>query len=350
LAFLGALRLLARAWDASNDDEGFPAARLAALAQEGGLTAFTRLPDETAVRALYDALRLVGGADLSLGRIWEGHVNAAQLVDAYGDAAQRAAIDAGGRVLGVWNTEPVPGMTIVREGTRWRMSGAKTFATGGGHIDAALITARLPDGGKQMVLANLDGLSMRADNAGWRVRGMRGTCSGRFDFDGLVVPDDALIGAPGDYEREPRFSAGAWRFAAVQLGAAQALVRHLRGHLVATGKGGDAIQRARFAGCVAAVRGAGAWVERAATRAEAADEDAIALTLMARGVVEEAALGVMEAAARGVGTAAFFDDSRIDRITRDLGLYLRQPVPDQARDRAAAAWLERDRWGDDPWW
>ncbi|WP_419826735.1 acyl-CoA dehydrogenase [Sphingomonas sp.] len=349
-SFLRALGPLARAWDAANGDEAFPAERLAAVARAGGLTAFTRLPDEHAVRALYAALRRIGGADLSLGRIWEGHVNAAQLVDAYGDAAQRAAVEAGSRVLGVWNTEPAPGMTIAREGDVWRLSGAKSFATGAGHIDAALITARLPDGGKQMVVVDIRDHRERADNAGWRVRGMRGTRSGRFDFDGLVVASEALIGAPGDYEREPRFSAGAWRFAAVQLGAAEALVRHLRDHLVASGKREEPIQRARFAGCVAAVRGAGAWVERAALRAEAGDADAIPLTLMARGVVEEAALGVMEAAARGVGTAAFFEDSRIDRISRDLGLYLRQPVPDQARDRAAAAWLERDRWGDDPWW
>jgi hypothetical protein len=48
--------------------------------------------------------------------------------------------------------------------------------------------------------------------------------------------------------------------------------------------------------------------------------------------------------------SSFFAGSRIDRITRALGLYLRQPVPDQARDRAAAAWLEADHWGEAAWW
>jgi hypothetical protein len=71
---------------------------------------------------------------------------------------------------------------------------------------------------------------------------------------------------------------------------------------------------------------------------------------MTRGIVEEAGLAMMDAAARSVGTASFFTGNPIDRITRDLGLYLRQPVPDQARDRAAAAWLEADCWGEDPWW
>ena len=351
---VAAVRALAREWDLANGPETFPADRLRALDAAGALTGFTALPSGEAVDALVRVLRLVGGADLSLGRIYEGHVNAAQLVHAYGDNGQQTAM-IGGRVAGVWNTEPAPGMTITPAGDgRWRLGGAKSFATGGGFIDAALITACLPEGDKQLVLADIAGCSDRSDNGAWRVRGMRGTGSGLFDFEGMVVGAHALIGGPGDYEREPRFSAGAWRFTAVQLGAVEALTRHLRDHLVETGKGDDAIQRRRFAECVTATRSAGLWVRRGAHAAEAAEPGAIPLVLMTRGVVEEAGLLVMEAAARAVGTASFFEGSRIDRITRDLGLYLRQPAPDQARDRAAAAWLEADRWGaemdGDPWW
>ncbi|MFS0771586.1 acyl-CoA dehydrogenase [Sphingomonas sp. 1P08PE] len=352
-AVIDRLRTLAADWDAANGDEGFPTARLAMLADAGALGAFTTLAGPSSTLCLTTALRLIGGVDLSLGRVFEGHVNAAQLVHAYGDANQRATLTrdlAAGRSFGVWNTEPAPGMTIVSGGTGHRLGGAKCFATGAGHIDRVLITARLPDGGKQLVLVDIADAAGRVDNGAWQVRGMRGTMSGTFDFDGMIVGDDALIGAPGDYEREPRFSAGAWRFTAVQLGAAEALVRHWRDHLVTTGKGADPIQRNRFAAAAVAVRSAGQWVARAARLAEAARPEAIAHVLMTRGVVEEAALLAMEGAARSVGTASFFDGSRIDRITRDLGLYLRQPVPDQARDRAAAAWLEADRWGDDPWW
>ncbi len=281
-------------------------------------------------------------------------MNAVQLVATYGTDDQRQTLDAdlaAGSVYGVWNTEPNPGLEIRPDGDlRWVLGGAKSFATGAGHLDRILVTARNPEGLKQLVLVPIAGETERADNAGWQVRGMRGTCSGRFDFSGLVLGNDALIGGPGDYEREPRFSAGAWRFTAVQLGAIEALVRHLRDHLVQTGKGADPIQRARFATCLTETRSAGLWVRRAANLAETQAAEAIPFVLMTRGVVEEAGLKTMEAAARSVGTASFFAASRIDRITRDLGLYLRQPVPDQARDRAAAAWLEDDCWGDDRWW
>lgn len=347
------LRPVVSAWDQANSDEDFPTERLRALVALGATSAFVSLGDEDAVADLLTTLRFIGGADLSLGRIYEGHVNAAQLVQAYGSAAQREMLAhdlVAGRIYGVWNTEPAPGMQIEQVAGGHRLSGAKSFATGAGHIDKALITASRADGGKQMVLANLSDTAARVDNSAWQVRGMRGTKSGILDFDGMVVGDDALIGWAGDYEQEPRFSAGAWRFTAVQLGAVEALVRHWRDHLVATNKADDPIQRARIGAAIVATRSAGLWVERAARLAESGSPHAIAHVLMTRGVVEEAGLLVMEGAARSIGTASFFANSRVDRITRDLGLYLRQPVPDQARDRAAAAWIKADRWGDESWW
>ncbi len=347
------LRPVVSAWDQVNSDEDFPTERLQTLVALGATSAFVSLGDEDAAADLLTTLRFIGGADLSLGRIYEGHVNAAQLVQAYGSAAQREMLAhdlVAGRIYGVWNTEPAPGMQIEQVAGGHRLSGAKSFATGAGHIDKALITASRADGRKQMVLANLSDTAARVDNSAWQVRGMRGTKSGTLDFDGMVVGDDALIGRAGDYEQEPRFSAGAWRFTAVQLGAVEALVRHWRDHLVATNKADDPIQRARIGAAIVATRSAGLWVERAARLAESGSPHAIAHVLMTRGVVEEAGLLVMEGAARSIGTASFFANSRVDRITRDLGLYLRQPVPDQARDRAAAAWIKADRWGDDSWW
>lgn len=350
---IDAVRRLTAGWDAHEGGglpETFPTEPLKQLHAIGVLAAFTTLDTPEAVDALRTTLRLVGGADLSLGRVFEGHVNAAQLVHAYGTPTQAARLAddlAHGRILGVWNTEPAPGLALAADGT---LSGAKCFATGAGFIDRALVTARTADGGKQLLLVDLRGQAARADNARWQVRGMKGTMSGTLDFTGLSVGPDETIGAPGDYEREPRFSAGAWRFAAVQLGAVEALLRHWRDHLRAAGKADDPIQRLRFGRAAAATRSAGLWVAQASRRAEAGDADAVPLVLMTRGLVEDAGLEVMEGAARAVGTASFFTGNRIDRITRDLGLYLRQPVPDQARDRAAVAWLEADRWGEDAWW
>ena len=53
---------------------------------------------------LLDVLRRVGYGNLSLGRLYEGHVNALQLVHAYGTAEQLHKVAAGvqeGRMFGV---------------------------------------------------------------------------------------------------------------------------------------------------------------------------------------------------------------------------------------------------------
>jgi alkylation response protein AidB-like acyl-CoA dehydrogenase len=302
---------------------------------------------------LMEALRLVGRANLSLGRIFEGHVNGARLVDWYGDAAQRRTLTADladGRLFGVWNTEPQPGVTIETSGGVRTLSGAKSYATGAGFVHRAVVTATDGNGRRQMVIA--DGAdSRRADLSAWRVRGMRATCSGLYDLTGLPVDRVTALGAPGDYSREPRFSAGAWRFTAVQLGGVEQVLILLRDHLAA-GSDVAPVAAARFAEALASVRSAYLWVREAAVRAESPDAgaDAVAFVLMTRGVVEKAGLEVMEAATRTVGTKAFFEDHPLDRACRDLALYLRQPAPDQARDRAAKAFIARDCWADDPLW
>ncbi len=100
------------------------------------------------------------------------------------------------------------------------------------------------------------------------------------------VPD-ALLGEAGDYDREPRFTAGAWRFCAVQLGGIEALLIETRAAMSEAARG-DPIQRARFADAVAATRTAGFWVREAADRAADEDLDAIAIVRMTRGIVERA--------------------------------------------------------------
>ena len=296
--------------------------------------------------ALLDLLRLVGRADLSLGRIVEGHINALKLFAWYGSAGQKAELAArlrAGEFFGVWATEPPPGVGLNRDGEGWRLTGGKIFATGAGGLARAIVTARDEDGETQLVVVPAD-LAGRVDLSRWRVRGMRATGSGSYDLGGLRPAATDLLGAPGDYGREPRFTAGAWRFLAVQLGGIEALLAETRAAMSEAARG-DPLQRAKFGEAVAAARTAYLWVREAAQRAADDAPGAEDFVRMARGVVERAGLDMIELAARIVGTRSAFDGERIDKISRDLSLYLRQAGPDHARDRAAAAWLETDLWG-----
>lgn len=336
-------------------EPAYPAESVTLLARTGLHTSFApiesggeRFSDARAENAaLLDCLRLVGRVDLSLGRIFEGHVNALKLFAWYGSDAQKQRLRsdlAEGRFYGVWATEPEPGAALNAEEDGWRLTGGKRFATGAGGLARAIVTVRPEDGSRRLAVVPAD-IAERADASGWRVRGMRATMSGTYVLEGLRLADDDLLGAPGDYDREPRFTAGAWRFCAVQLGGIEGLLKETR-VAIAPAARADPLQRVKFAAAVAAARTAYLWVREAAGRAAVEDPDAIAFVQMTRGVVERAALDVMELAARIAGTRSAFDGQRIDKITRDLSLYLRQAGPDHARDQAAIAWLDHDAWGD----
>jgi alkylation response protein AidB-like acyl-CoA dehydrogenase len=119
----------------------------------------------------------------------------------YGTDDQRARLRtdlAVGALYGVWNTEPAPGVKLVRRGQGWLLRGAKSYASGAGYVQRALITAEDPDGGRRMVL--VDGAQLdRADPSAWSVRGMRASCSGGYDLTDMEVEERQLIGGPGDY-------------------------------------------------------------------------------------------------------------------------------------------------------
>lgn len=298
--------------------------------------------------ALLDVLRIIGRADLSLGRIFEGHVNALKLFAWFGSDEQKAQLASAlndGAFYGVWATEPPPGVTIRRQDTDWLLTGSKVFATGAGGLAFAVVTARRDDGGTQLVVVAANDAG-RTDLSAWRVRGMRATASGHYDLSGMQPSDDQFLGRPGDYTAEPRFTAGAWRFLAVQLGGIEGLLAETRSAMSEVARN-DPLQRLKFAEAVAATRTAYLWVREAAQRAADDAADAPDFVRMTRGVVERAALDVMELSARIVGTRSAFDGQRIDKITRDLSLYLRQAGPDYARDQAAIAWLDHDVWGED---
>ena len=124
-----ALRLLRghvctiQAMSAELDHEGaFPSAALDLLARAGVLAAFG---GEDEALYLMEALRLAGRANLSLGRIFEGHINGARLIEWYGTDDQRRTLAsnlASGKVFGVWNTETAPVRIVEGE-----LAGFKTF-------------------------------------------------------------------------------------------------------------------------------------------------------------------------------------------------------------------------------
>ncbi|MCJ2135553.1 acyl-CoA/acyl-ACP dehydrogenase [Methylobacterium sp. J-026] len=336
-----------------DQDEGFPVEDIADLARLGLLAApipsddgGVGLGEELGTCQLAAVLRLVGYGSLALGRLYEGHVNALQLVARYGDECQRARLFADaldGHLFGVWNTD-LPG-NCLRLGEDCRLRGVKTFASGAGFVTRALVTVKREPGASPLMLVVPLKAGSRADLSGWHAHGMRASATGTVDFEDIAVSDDKILGGWDDYHRQPTFSGGAWRFAAVQLGGIEAVFDAWRGHLSATGRGGDPHQLARLGEGAIAVEGARQWVERAALTVaedELAPERIVAFVNLARLAVEKAGLDVLQLAQRSVGLQGFLREHPLERLSRDLATYLRQPAPDRALTTAAAEILTAD--------
>jgi alkylation response protein AidB-like acyl-CoA dehydrogenase len=331
-----------------DEDGAFPAADVAALHESGLLTAVLPVKFGGAGLtglSLSEALRSIGSGSLPLGRLFEGHVNALELVLRYGNdrrvhlVAEEAQA---GKLFGVWNTDDANGLRLIhRHGRSW-LEGRKVLASGAGHIERPLVTATDENGRRMIVLPKV-GAPDRADVSRWSAQGMRASATGAVDFTGVEIQPLEIVGREGDYERQPWFSSGAWRFTAVHLGGMERLFDLLRRHLQETDRGHDPHQAARLGRAAMAVETARLWVAQAASTTEGslgsrAPEQLVAYVNLARLAVEAAALDLMQLAQRSVGLQAFMRPNPIERISRDLATYLRQPGPDRALTDAAA-WL-----------
>ncbi len=340
-------KAFARASD-YDEDGAYPAADVAAAHEVGLLTAVLPVKCGGAGLtglSLSEVLRSIGSGSLPLGRLFEGHVNALELVLRYGNHHQIELVAEearAGNMFGVWNTDDSNGLRLIhRHGRSW-LEGRKVLASGAGHIERPLVTATDEDGRRLMVLPKLD-TSGRADLSGWTAQGMRASATGAVDFTGVEIEPIEIVGREGDYERQPWFSAGAWRFAAVHLGGMERLFDLLRRHLQETNRGQDPHQAARLGLAATAMETARLWVAQSATITEAplrsrAPEQLVAYVNLARLAVEAAALDLMQLVQRSVGLRAFMRPNPIERISRDLATYLRQPGPDRALTDTAA-WI-----------
>jgi len=287
----------------------------------------------------FEILRGLGRANLSAGRLFEGHVNAVKLVQLYGSPDMRERVGkvvSEGALLGVWGADGDRPLRLLRNGDAIRLDGEKIFASGLGLVRFAVISLREQSAERQATqLALVDVTEARRQDAScWRASGMRATQSGAYDFTGLKIDDAQFLGLPGDFEREPYFEGGVWRYSAVHLGGAEALVDHWRVVLGKRGHLEDPLQITRFARATGLCRAMASLLRETACIAEAATprdaavvDGAVAAALLARQFTEDACVEILALAEKSLGTSAHMPGP-VERIRRDLSLFLRQAAPD----------------------
>ena len=292
-------------------------------------------------------LKEIGRGNLVIGRIYEGHVNALQLIQTFGTSEQIEAYATDARhdkIFGVWNAEAEDGVNIIPHGDKYHLEGSKTFCTGCGYVERPFVNGKLPDGGWQMCIVPMDEVETVADPDWWQPAGMRATVSYKVDFTGVEVEQSSLIAGPGDYFRQPWLSAGVIRFAAVQLGGAEALYDATRQYLQKLNRCDHPYQQERLGKMAIAIESGNLWLKGAAKKIdnyapvfggypEDNQEQAgklVAYANMVRTAIEQICMDTIQLSQRSIGTLGLLPPEPMERIIRDLTLYLRQPAFDIA--------------------
>jgi hypothetical protein len=326
----------------------FPHAALEALERAGAL-AWGAIPGAARPPAAAELalVRAVAAADGSVGRIFDGHVNAVEriAVQAPVDLRDRelVAIRSGTLRAGVWGGEPGPGegtpATVIKRGRRELLRGVKTFCSGAGGLDRALVLARSPDGGPPLsVWIDLgDSGRVEIDRSWYRSHGLVASASHRVVF--RDAPVLARLGPSGAIAAQPWFARDALRTAASWAGmadvAAAAAVSTLAGRPQPT-----ALETLAAGRILNASRTIDIWLSAAAAAMDRGQpKELAAFSLHARVAIAKAARELLDEAARACGSHPFARGHALDRARRDLELFLLQHRLDPMLARAGEEML-----------
>ncbi len=276
-------------------------------------------------------VRAVAAVDASTARILDGHLNGVERLSrgAIGPTRERElrAIREGRLLLGVWGADPAPGegppARLIRHGDQLHLRGVKTFCSGAGGVQRALVVVSDEQGARR--LAYLDtSEAIEIDRDWYQASGLRSSESHRVEFH--ETPVIALLGEPGELSQEPWFSRDAVRTSATWVGLADTI---LRATLEATDpeRAGEVqvhgVGRMRVAHATIE-----RWIGHAAARlgSEPAPrgDQAAELAALCRIAISEAAREMASLGATVCGSRALTSGGALERARRDLDLFLLQ--------------------------
>jgi alkylation response protein AidB-like acyl-CoA dehydrogenase len=274
------------------------------------------LPGSGRTRERWAAFADLGGEDLSLARLAEGHADAvAILAELDGPPPEP------GSRWGVWAAHPPgPKLEARRDGAEWRLHGTKRYCSGARCCTHALVTAAAPDGMRLFAVA-VDDLTPVLGS--WPATGMAG--SDTLDVDFGDVPAQP-VGNPGRYTGRPGFTHGGVGVAACWYGGARAVGRTL---LATAGRRDVGPHALAHLGAVdIALRTVRTALDLAADEIDADPADLKGTgplrALRVRALADTVAAEVMDRVGRALGAGPLCLDEPHARRVADLTVYIRQ--------------------------
>jgi hypothetical protein len=290
-------------------------------------------------------VRRVANADSSVGRIFDGHLNAVERMAVQAPAELRdrelRAVIAGELWAGVWGGDPVPGegppAAVLTAPAGEVLRGVKTFCSGAGGLHRALVLAR-GDAAPVLVWVDLtDQRRVKIDPSWYRSRGLVASVSHRVVFHDAPVL--ARFGEPGAISRQPWFGRDALRTAASWAGMADTAVAAALTGLAARPARGD-LEGLAAGRILTAQRTIDVWLTAAAAAMDRSGADLAAVALHGRAAIAGACRTLLDEAARAVGSRPFARGDGLDRARRDLEVFLLQHRLDPMLARAGITALE----------
>lgn len=299
------------------------------------------VPGTGGTRRLWELLATLAAADLSVARAVEPHLDARAIL---AQAQARPTVVDDSATWGVFAAEG-PGVRLdaVEDADGWRLRGVKPWCSLADRLDAALVTAHLPDGGRGLFAVALRGPGVTPGDDPWAARGLVEIPSTSVRFDDVPAQP---VGAPGWYLTRPGFWWGGIGVAACWYGGAVGLARRLldgvRGadtpllhlHLGAVDEG---LQSARRALAEAA-----ALVDAGTLDAD----DGRLLAKRVRGTVARVCEDVLTRVGHALGPAPLALEPEHAKRVADLQVYVRQHHAERDDASLGAALAAR---GGSPW-
>ncbi|MEM7349896.1 MAG: acyl-CoA dehydrogenase family protein [Acidobacteriota bacterium] len=296
----------------------------------------------------------IAKADLSLARCWEGHANSMVLLDGIANDEQQSRWFEGvverGEIWVAWSGEPQarkPGAES-KVGTHLQkveggfvVSGSKVFATSATDADWAilLIHAEGP-GGARHATAGPEGLlllacdmsdpSVSVDGKWWDPIGMRSTVSHRVQFNDTFIPESHQIGRPGEYLFDGWQTRFIPHYGASFLGAAEGAYEYALEYLTSQNKIDDPYIQHRVGSMSINIETAHLWLRHVADLWSSGQRAEAELAgSRARHLIEHLAEDTLRHCIRACGARCLNRPSPIERIYRDLSIYVRHDNDDQ---------------------
>lgn len=310
-------------------------------------------PYKEDVFTLWMVTKELAKADLSLARCWEGHVNSLVLIDGMAAEEQKErwfgdVVRKGDKWV-AWSGEPQSrapgeksqfGTHVKKVSDGYLIEGTKVFSTSANAAQWAILLVNTAGPGgirhaagspeTQILLAcDLSDPTVKSDGSWWDPIGMRATVSHLVRFEQTFIPDNQMIGYPGQYLQEGWQTCFIPHYGATFLGAAEAAYDFALEYITSQKKGDDPYVLHHIAEMSVNVETAHLWLRHVAKMWETNRHDEARIAgSRARHVIEHLAESTVKHCIRACGARCLNRPSPLERIYRDLSFYIRHDNDD----------------------